>query len=852
MEGARRRLSPSRRLSDVLRSCQVLSIVGCSARIVTRRATRFVGRSLTLVPSACAPPLRRPAPCPSQLLGRLDTDHADDNFSGLGGSTSGNWKDVAVALAAIDRSLGIDMDEVDPDSIMADASGKQAGATKSMWRVWRKWTIDNHTFNSVKVSESEARMLSEGLLSQVEADEDGSVVLPTIKYSFPPVPKKVRRARAPPAACAPILTHPDALSRIPRARSQNLTPKPLTSDQKAQNRIFLRQCTRHWRDAQRQMRVELGQYLTDAEARIRKAREKQKSKGSGAVRLPSREQLQSAGLYAIGLKRLHKWAEDDDEMIKEQKRKEKAEQQQEGKQAHDGYVRDKDRKRIRLPLETAGVSRERPPRFDFSLGKVRAHGGRAPACAPTTDIDIPRARARAKGLNRNCKTSVVSSTVDLMRSSGLKYVHALNLGRMGMDGDLEKCRQQLLDEGFVHAGNFDLEDPDSVMNRGKYDELRGKAAAAKLTKRERQHDAEQAYSAWVQQKQWQEQALQCLEAIDMPVDVQSSSFAHWKRVGRALKAVDSTLLREWIRWSKGLPEVTPKVCSVLWDKFPPVGCDVHRGTSSSVRDVLLKLLRPGIDYASAFQRLCDRKWLKHQAEAEEPPSAADRAEYEEVLVVTRKDMHAVLRDAGLVLQPDEVGSCCGPRRSPSLLTPNSALPAQVRRVVDALDRDGLGGVQLQRLREFTGDRRPVFRGDAWLHLRDLCVWSTTCHSCGMANSCRVTVAPAHADGKDVVQLTNGEKRQRVHLPEHRQRDDILRQFGEHCGCLDAEHDADDEYADDDQGGVFSRWYPLRPPVKCEAAQWSRAQRLEGLRVLQELSQARAMLSRVATVVYSCA
>ena len=108
------------------------------------------------------------------------------------------------------------------------------------------------------------------------------------------------------------------------------------------------------------------------------------------MRLPSREQLQSAGLYAIGLKRLHKWVEDDDEMIKEQKRKEKAEQQQEGKQAHDGYVRDKDRKRIRLPLETAGVSRERPPRFDFSLGKVRAHGGlSARLRAPTTDIDIP-------------------------------------------------------------------------------------------------------------------------------------------------------------------------------------------------------------------------------------------------------------------------------------------------------------------------------------------------------------------------------------------------------------------------------------------------------------------------------
>ena len=178
-------------LSDSLRSCP-----GPFNRWVQRKDRYEKGHEVC---GARSQPLARAAaqvlcPCPSQLLGRLDTDHADDNFSGLGGSTSGNWKDVAVALAAIDRSLGIDMDEVDPDSIMADASGKQAGATKSMWRVWRKWTIDNHTFNSVKVSEAEAQMLSEGLLSQVEADEDGSVVLPTIKYSFPPVPKKVRRA----------------------------------------------------------------------------------------------------------------------------------------------------------------------------------------------------------------------------------------------------------------------------------------------------------------------------------------------------------------------------------------------------------------------------------------------------------------------------------------------------------------------------------------------------------------------------------------------------------------------------------------------------------------------------------
>ena len=87
-----------------------------------------------------------------------------------------------------------------------------------MWRVWRKWTIDNHTFNSVKVSESEARMLSEGLLSQVEADEDGSVVLPTIKYSFPPVPKKGAGACAPPPL-ALRFSHAPTRSREIRARA---------------------------------------------------------------------------------------------------------------------------------------------------------------------------------------------------------------------------------------------------------------------------------------------------------------------------------------------------------------------------------------------------------------------------------------------------------------------------------------------------------------------------------------------------------------------------------------------------------------------------------------------------------
>ena len=35
------------------------------------------------------------------------------------------------------------------------------------------------------------------------------------------------------------------------------------------------------------------------------------------------------------------------------------------------------------------------------------------------------------------------STVEMMAGSGLKFVHASNKGRQGMDGDLEKSRKQV-------------------------------------------------------------------------------------------------------------------------------------------------------------------------------------------------------------------------------------------------------------------------------------------------------------------------------------------------------------------------------------------------------------------------
>ena len=62
-----------------------------------------------------------------------------------------------------------------------------------MFTIWRKWTINFHPFTNVKLTEAESATLSEGVRAFAEVDEDtGNIILPTLKYSFPPPPPRLR------------------------------------------------------------------------------------------------------------------------------------------------------------------------------------------------------------------------------------------------------------------------------------------------------------------------------------------------------------------------------------------------------------------------------------------------------------------------------------------------------------------------------------------------------------------------------------------------------------------------------------------------------------------------------------
>ncbi len=126
---------------------------------------------------------------------------------------------------------------------------------------------------------------------------------------------------------------------------------------------------------------------------------------------------------------------------------------------------------------------------------------------------------------------------------------------------------------------------------------------------ERKERSKKAFILWTQQKSLVQKALSELHHIDPPsspsvtIDMakQQESVALWVQVGRALKQVDSRLIKEFIAWSGGA--FPPVHCQIVWDSFPPIACDIHAPGYNTVRDTLLKFLRPGINYQESFEKM---------------------------------------------------------------------------------------------------------------------------------------------------------------------------------------------------------------------------------------------------------
>lgn len=316
-----------------------------------------------------------------------------DALDALRWEDEAKFKDLVVALAAVDRGL---RNEDTPDSSGDEGArrdyscrvgGQRSGAppldglrgsARSMFDVFRTRACRDKAFTDVTLAATDERRLSDALTQQLTRDEDGCLVLPTLRYTRPA-----------------------------ETRGAATSTKPLTSDQRAQNILFLGRCRSVWREAQREVRARLGRALsrTPLPAGAEEGR-------AGAA---------TAGLRAIGVRRLAAWAEADAEAQRRAAREAQRAREERARVTHAGFVKRKDRQLLRVPRAEAVRPPPAAPRFDLS------RGARAPVRPRTA--------------------CVAATSLDLARGQGLELVHALGRGAPGRDGDLERSRRQLLARG---------------------------------------------------------------------------------------------------------------------------------------------------------------------------------------------------------------------------------------------------------------------------------------------------------------------------------------------------------------------------------------------------------------------
>lgn len=350
--------------------------------------------------------------------------------------------------------------------------------------------------------------------------------------------------------------------------------------------------------------------------------------------------------------------------------------------------------------------------------------------------------------------------------------------------------------GHVYKENF-ADPEDGTIDSDGEDQFR-RELAGNPKRRARRSEGKQAekarkekYEAWQGLKVLRDRALEMLPAIALPASGDQQRIT-WMRVGRALKAVDRTLLNAWTEWSSKVEAFTAGECSVAWDSFAPVCCDTH-APSSAVRDTFLKLLhRKGVDWKSGFEAAKEKKRTKAEIRGEDFDEGSDG--------LTPKEFRHMLEDLGV-----------------------SVSKTDLRRLVRLFDLNGDGIISGTEFLSFVGKKRRTL-GDLDEALANRCLWENRCHQCGMAAAFDYIIDTEATESEHGAAAGAGERRssravagvvaqlkyKRVSLPDHEKK------------ARQKYHRGDDD----------------APPGSCEESKWGNDKREGGLKVLADLSRER--------------
>ncbi len=574
--------------------------------------------------------------------------------------------DLATTLCVIDRVLGTGTssggkgDEEDEENVKPlafDAIGKpqvskdttSAVPQKTLRSVWFKYIMQHYSFENVVLDAKEFASLSAAAKEYIDS-EDGVNKLLSLKYFFPKVPQP------------------------------NEKPKPLTNDQKAQNAIFQRRCRQLWRKAldgadgavraeMESIKFKLGGGNSESNSKMKAEK---RNDGDGDVDI-SDFKLEQMALSNLGVKKLKIWIEEDEDRELQRLQTEKEEKKRRAKKEHENWLSNKDSLRIRMP-DDFNLPKQPAMSYGRAMSAVRPSSGKGP-----------------------------QTTVEIMAGQGLRYVHATDV----KSGDLERSRKLLLEKGHVVRENF--EDENEYRS-----EVRSNTAKKEREENEKKlkEDSDKAYNEWLEQKEMRDLAVKYVKflppadsdstkrissntSLSASISAQRSSrefipigekekefssrtYDFCVEVGKNLKKVDRTLLQEWSQWCSTV--FTFNTCTVLWDSFEPVACDVHCASYSQIRDTFMKLLRPGLDFKQTFTEFVEKLWKQEQSRSSSKYEEKDQ--YQRDLALNKRQMMSLLRQMGISLKDQEM-----------------------RALIAAFDSDSNGVVTLQEFLDFTGPKR---------------------------------------------------------------------------------------------------------------------------------------------------
>lgn len=172
-----------------------------------------------------------------------------------------------------------------------------------MKSTWTKWTMEYHSFSNVTFDLEIYNQFS-GAVKEFVDEVDNMYVLMSLKYAFPAVSKPGEPA------------------------------KPLSSDQKLKNSLFLKEVGKVWVAAKEELRLRVLESISRSETSAKGGRN-----GGGS----NIHTIERNCLNALSIKRMKQWVEDDEDKRVEELKGLAEEKANQAKISHDQFVRHKDR-----------------------------------------------------------------------------------------------------------------------------------------------------------------------------------------------------------------------------------------------------------------------------------------------------------------------------------------------------------------------------------------------------------------------------------------------------------------------------------------------------------------------------